>query len=124
MVTFAATGTTVRQEWPYCPPPALCACCVRRLGGTDGVHGEECRTGALVLQAEEDERQARYEAGDYLIVAAWGDYHAWVSAGMVRIECHCLIDPSRPPLIMLVPVASYDPGLKGWLSDYPEAVAP
>lgn len=124
IVITAAARDADRRELPCCPPPALCRCCFRKAGGTAGVHGEWCRIEAATLQAEEDQEQARFEAGDFHIAAAWGDFRPDVPTGMVRVEFWPVADPNGQPIIRLIPAASYDPGRKGWLSDYPDAEEP
>ncbi len=65
---------------PYCPAPALCSACYRRLGYQAGVHAH-CAAGAVHSQAQEDAVTARIVAGDLPVRAAWGnqvvDGKAW-----------------------------------------------
>ena len=50
-------------------------------GGTRGVHAR-CADSAHTAQAEYDAKQARIDAGELFVLAAWGDWQAGVPEGM------------------------------------------
>lgn len=109
-----------RHALPYCQPPALCSPCFTRLGGTRGVHGDECRDGAAYFQARADAKEAALDAGLGLVAAAWGDWQEYVPEGMTGVLFTGRA--SKPEFYRLVPADSYHPGAKPALTDYPEAV--
>jgi hypothetical protein len=75
--------------------------------------------GAAKSQAEYDATEARLEAGDLIVLAAWGDWQAKVPEGM----CGVMFGKTGVAVYRLVPDGSYQPRAKGFLSDYPEATA-
>jgi hypothetical protein len=107
-----------RYALPYCPAPALCGPCFQRHGRTKGLH-DRCAEGAAAAQAKYDETEARFQSGEGVVVAAWGDWDAETPSGMVRFRC---IFATREERDYLVPDEDYPTG-DGFLGDYPRAVA-
>lgn len=105
-----------RAPIPYCPAPAVCSDCFARLGGTRGIHGDDCRGGAAAMQAKDDAEVARLAAGDMIVRSAAGSWHKDVPAGMVLVMFEAA---DRTVLNKFLPADVYRNG--GWLSDYPEA---
>jgi hypothetical protein len=106
-----------RAPLPYGPAPAVCADCFKRLGGTRGLHGEDCRKGAEWAQAKDDAEVARLKAGDYIVRSAAGSWHKDVPAGQVLV----MFEASDGTVLnKFMPAETYRNG--GWLSDYPEAI--
>lgn len=105
------------QTLPWCPAPALCGACFRVAGGTAGIHGETCREGAAMAQAEYDRKAARLAAGDKAVFVGYGDWHAQVAAGMV-VAGFRGADGTEEYRTM--PKDTYKGG--GYLSDYPDAL--
>ena len=108
VLTDSARGP--RTWLRYCPAPALCGECYRELGGLRGVHPERCTKGAAASQAEYDARQARLDAGESMVVAAWNG----PSADVVKVRCH---DGAE----YLIPIREYQQGRGGFVTDYPNA---
>lgn len=127
---YTVTGTSERSPsgsrsaaLPYCPPPAYCPACYRERGGLRGVHGARCREGAASMQAADDARQARLDAGDLGVVSASGAsrYNPDIPPGWVKVTFGGAAGPSGW-VEYGVPDARYDPGARPFLSDYPDAV--
>lgn len=107
-----------RFKMHYCSPPRYCAMCYSAAGGLRGVHGEQCREGAALSQAEYDARQVRLDAGDWHVVSASGDWRPDVPAGQVRVTFWTAGGPARGERTLLVPESEYNPTRRPWLSDY------
>ena len=105
-----------RYAMSYCPAPALCAGCFKREGGTRGLHAR-CAEPARKSQAEYDAKQARIDAGELFVLAAWGDWQAGVPGGM----CGVKFGGRDGEAWHLVPAGDYHPGKLPGLSDYPQA---
>ena len=108
-----------RYELPYCPAPALCSECFRKLGGIHGVHSDACKRGAAAMQAEHDHTEARLKAGAWLVVAAYGDWKECVPVGMVGVTFRNYEHAERS---FIMPKEDYNSRDKSALSDYPRAV--
>lgn len=102
---------------PWCPAPALCSACFRALGGTAGVHGDVCRDGAALAQADYDRKAGRLAAGDKLVRVAYGDWHARVPKGAVLVGFK---GSDQVWEYRLMPKDVYTGG--GYLSDYPDSI--
>jgi hypothetical protein len=74
----AASGQRMR----WCSPPALCAACLAKEGGTRGVHAR-CKAEAAADQVREDARRARLEAGELFISSALSGAAHYVPDGQV-----------------------------------------
>lgn len=106
-----------RHALSYCYPPAVCQPCYKTLGGLRGIHGQDCADGAAKSQAGYDAKQAKLDAGDLMVLAAWGDWKAGVPEGKTLVLFgHGHVFEHR-----LVPDDSYHPNTKPFLSDYPDA---
>lgn len=103
----------------YCSCPALCSVCYKALGGLRGVHGQECKDGAARSQAEYDAAQAKLDAGDLAVLAAWGDWNDKVPSGLTGVVFGAY---GKTSIYRLVWADSYQPRAKPFLSDYPEAM--
>jgi hypothetical protein len=101
----------------YCYPAALCSQCYRKLGGAKGVHGT-CAEGAARRQAEYDAVRAKLATGELQVCSAYGDWHEAVPEGLVGV---CFIGASNETYYVLVRKADYDPNVRRWLSQYPDA---
>lgn len=108
-----------RIEIHYCYPPALCDDCYRSRGGLRGVHGQHCADGAAASQAEYDADQAKLDAGDLMVLAAWGDWQDKVPEGMVGVKFGAYGQTSAYRLAW---AESYQPRAMRFLSDYPDAI--
>lgn len=109
---------------PYCYPPDLCAACFKKHGGTRGIHGDKCKEGAARMQAQEDARQARLQAGEWEVRSAFGSGGALISGWPEVPEDYTGVvfrNAKGEEVNALVPRDSYNPGTKRYLSDYPEA---
>lgn len=108
-----------RARLAYCYPPALCGPCYKAEGGLRGIHGQRCADGAATSQAEYDATEARLDAGEFQVLAAWGDWQDGVPEG----RCGVLFGGRDGQVWKLVADGEYDPGpgRKPWLSDYPDA---
>lgn len=111
---YMVTDWTSGVRLPYCPSPALCSACYADMGGLNGVHGESCRAGATMAQRQYDEEHTRLSAGDSIVRAAWGDWHALVPPTMVGVLFKDLDGVER---YRLVPKAEYDHTRK-WLTEF------
>lgn len=109
-VTYPLDGYSL----PYCYPSALCPACYKAHKAT--LHAT-CAEGAATSNAEHAATAARVRAGDALVKAAWGDWHAAVPAGLVGV---CFRTQGATPEYRLVPATSYQGG-GGFLSDYADA---
>lgn len=108
-----------RYAMPYCPAPALCGPCLSKLGGLHQLH-RDCAAGAARAQAEYDETQRRLDAGEYQVVAAYGDWHELVPEGMVGVIFGGRDwGETRNEIAVLVPKDAYAPSSRRWLTDYP-----
>ena len=105
------------QTLPWCPAPALCSACFRVLGGTAGIHGEVCRNGAALAQADYDRKAARLAAGDKLVRVGYGSWHADVPDGSVLVG---FSGTDRVMEYRLMAKDVYKNG--GFLSDYPDSI--
>jgi hypothetical protein len=115
VLTDSSRGPRARLR--YCYPPALCGGCYSACGGLRGVHGARCRDGAASSQEEYDARQAKLDAGELMVMAAWGDWQKGVPDGLVGV----VFRGADQEAWRLVPEAAYEPGARPWLSDYPGA---
>lgn len=104
----------------YCYPPAYCAACFAKAGGTKGVHGAKCAEGAAKSTAEYDAVEAALDAGEKFVVSASGDWKDGVPKGHVEVSFWGR--GASGEVRVIVPATEYDPGAKRRLSDYPEAV--
>jgi hypothetical protein len=102
-----------RATLAYCTPSALCGGCFHEIGGSRVLH-RDCKDAAAASQAEYDANQARLDAGELTVLAAWGDWHETVPAGMAGV----LFGGRDGQRAVLVPAADYQPGTRPWLSDY------
>lgn len=102
-VVSASTDSPTRQRLDYCPPPALCGPCLKKLGGIRALHAG-CEEGALEFQAEADATQALLDSGLPLRRAAWGDWQHSVPKGMVGV----LFRGTAGEVAYLMPAAAYD----------------
>jgi hypothetical protein len=59
---------------PYCPAPALCRTCYQKHGPAKVLHAS-CVEGATSMQAREDEKQRKLDAGMHMLFVAYGDWH-------------------------------------------------
>lgn len=100
---------------PYCPPPALCSECLRKLGGSRKVHAG-CKEGAEAMQADCDAQQARLDAGDYALTSGYGSWADWVPEGMTGA---IFVNGSGHQVRVLVDADEYDPSTKRFLSHFP-----
>jgi hypothetical protein len=105
------------RSLPWCPAPALCGPCFKVLGGTAGIHGDVCRNGAALAQAEYDQKAARLVAGDKAVRVGYGDWHAKVPTGWVLAGFKGSDDVME---YRLMPKDVYKGG--GFLSDYPDSI--
>lgn len=71
-----------RHALPYCPAPALCGSCYKRERAT--LH-QDCEAGARSAQESYDATQTKIDAGEPVLLAAWGDWHEEVPAGQVGV---------------------------------------
>lgn len=110
--------TETGQVLRYCQAPALCGDCLRKHGGTAGVHAG-CKEGAAKSQARYDARRERLAAGEAQVMCAWGDWHELVPTGLVGA---LFIGADKVEHCVLLRVQDYDPSTKPWLSDYPDAM--
>jgi hypothetical protein len=102
---------------PWCPAPALCNPCFTQLGGSAGLHGDACRDGAAVAQADYDRTAERLAAGDKHVRVAYGDWHAQVPTGSVLVG---FTGSDRVMVYRLMPKGAYK-GC-GFLSDYVDSI--
>ena len=109
VTTSSATGH--RHALPWCPAPAYCSRCFAERGGSKGIH-VACAEAVIREQAREDAEQARYNAGERKVTAAFGDWADWVPDGMVGVH---FSDGARA----LIPAADYQANRGGWELDYP-----
>jgi hypothetical protein len=107
-----------RYALPYCSPPAYCSACFKAKGGTKGVHAT-CAEGAAHYQAKDDAEEAALDAGDSLVICAFGTGREGAPAGY----CKVIFKGRAGETAVFVPEESYDFQAKPKLSDYPEAVA-
>lgn len=107
-----------RPEMDYCPAPAVCGACFAKLGGTHGIHGDQCRTGAAAMQERYDAKEAALDAGESFVTTGYGDWHKAVPAGWVGVTFNGRAGETH----RLMPPEMYHPGTLERLSDYPYAV--
>jgi hypothetical protein len=100
---------------PYCSPSALCAACYHTHKAT--LHAD-CKAGAAKRTAEELERAAMLEAGQYERRTAWGDWHPFVPAGFVGLR---FVNKAGKELYRLISTERYESITGQWLRDYPWA---
>jgi hypothetical protein len=112
-----------RQLLDFCTAPALCPACVAREGGagSKGVH-KRCKGPARIEQAKDDAVQARLDAGEWKVVAAAGDWHYLVPAGMVGVTFGRAGGRANGLRSFIMPADQYDPRTKPWYSDYAQLV--
>lgn len=117
VLTDSSRGPRVKIH--YCYPPALCGGCYKAAGGLRGVHGQQCADGAAQSQAEDDANQAKLDAGDLIVLAAWGDWQDKVPEGKTGVLFGAY---GKTDTYRLVAAGDYNPRTKGFLSDYPDAI--
>jgi hypothetical protein len=108
-----------RYELDYSPAPALCSECYKKHGGLRGVHGEECREGAVKSQAKYDAIEAGLDAGESFVIAAYGSWAEGVPQGQVKV----LFRGRAGETEMLMPEALYEQRPTQTLSGYQALVA-
>ena len=100
---------------PYCPPPALCNACYTKHKAT--LH-KDCAAGAATCNARETARAAALTSGALEVRTAWGDWHETVPKGFVGVR---FVGTGGTTTFRLVPAGEYEPGVRRYLHDYPNA---
>lgn len=116
-VTSTSEHGGARQTLPYCPAPAYCPGCwtTRRATAHAG-----CHEAAAQVQARDDAKQERLDAGELAVVYAIGAsrYNDEVPDGWVKVG---FAGRAGAQVEYAVRDSEYDPGARPWLSDYPDA---
>lgn len=115
--TYKVLGDSLRGNRvsvPYCQPPALCAACLKAVGGQAVLH-KDCKERAARSQAEADTIERQLDAGEAFPVAAWGAGHAHIPQGQVGVKYRSRTAESY----VLMAAADYDRHPRPMLSAVP-----
>jgi len=100
---------------PYCYPSALCPGCYAKHKAT--LH-TGCKDGAAKRTAEEAAKHARLAAGELEVTSAYGSWHPTVPEGYTGVIFRGV---DRAEVYRLIAREQYDPGVRRYLSEYPDA---
>jgi len=114
--TYTVLGDSLhsgrRTSLHYCYPPALCADCLKTLGGSRALHAG-CAAGAAASQTAADAIEAALDAGEYFATSAWGAWHEAVPEGKTGV----LYRGRGEPVYVLLAESDYDRSPRPRLSE-------